>query len=72
MQILGFRQNVGVIEKVMEHSIPQVTVIGGALVGLLAVWANMPRHHRRCERNLTAAGCPPSRTNCTRRSPRSR
>jgi preprotein translocase subunit SecY len=41
MQIPGFRQNVGVIEKVMERYIPQVTVIGGALVGLLAVLANM-------------------------------
>jgi len=41
MQIPGFRQNVGVIEKVMERYIPQVTVIGGALVGLLAVVANM-------------------------------
>jgi len=41
MQIPGFRQNVGVIEKVMERYIPQVTVIGGALVGLLAVMANM-------------------------------
>ncbi|WP_121822460.1 preprotein translocase subunit SecY [Halostella salina] len=41
MQIPGFRQNVGVIEKVMERYIPQVTIIGGALVGLLAVMANM-------------------------------
>ncbi len=41
MQIPGFRQNPGVVEKVMERYIPQVTVIGGALVGLLAVWANM-------------------------------
>jgi len=41
MQIPGFRQNVGVIEKVMERYIPQVTVIGGALVGFLAVLANM-------------------------------
>ena len=41
MQIPGFRQNVGVVEKVMERYIPQVTVIGGALVGFLAVWANM-------------------------------
>jgi preprotein translocase subunit SecY len=41
MQIPGFRQNPGVIEKVMERYIPQVTVIGGALVGLLAVLANM-------------------------------
>jgi preprotein translocase subunit SecY len=41
MQIPGFRKNEGVIEKVMERYIPQVTVIGGALVGLLAVMANM-------------------------------
>ncbi|MGM0592673.1 MAG: preprotein translocase subunit SecY [Halobacteriota archaeon] len=41
MQIPGFRRNPGVIEKVMERYIPQVTVIGGALVGLLAVMANM-------------------------------
>jgi len=41
MQIPGFRKNAGVIEKVMERYIPQVTVIGGALVGLLAVMANM-------------------------------
>ena len=41
MQIPGFRRNVGVIERVMERYIPAVTVIGGALVGLLAVMANM-------------------------------
>jgi preprotein translocase subunit SecY len=41
MQIPGFRRNPQVIEKVMERYIPQVTVIGGALVGLLAVAANM-------------------------------
>ena len=41
MQIPGFRQNPGVMEKVLERYIPQVTVIGGALVGLLAVGANM-------------------------------
>ena len=41
MQIPGFRRNESVIEKVMERYIPQVTVIGGALVGLLAVIANM-------------------------------
>lgn len=41
MQIPGFRQNVGVVEKVMQRYIPQVTIIGGALVGLLAVAANM-------------------------------
>jgi preprotein translocase subunit SecY len=41
MQVPGFRRNAGVIEKVMERYIPQVTVIGGALVGVLAVGANM-------------------------------
>ncbi len=41
MQIPGFRQNQRTIERVMERYIPQVTVIGGALVGLLAVMANM-------------------------------
>ena len=41
MQIPGFRRNPQVIEKVMERYIPQVTVIGGALVGVLAVGANM-------------------------------
>ena len=41
MQIPGFRRNPQVIEKVMERYIPQVTVIGGALVGILAVAANM-------------------------------
>jgi preprotein translocase subunit SecY len=41
MQIPGFRQNTSVLEKVMERYIPQVTVLGGALVGLLAVMANM-------------------------------
>ena len=41
MQIPGFRKSPGVIEKVLERYIPQVTVIGGALVGLLAVMANM-------------------------------
>ncbi len=41
MQIPGFRQNVDVLEKVMQRYIPQVTVVGGALVGFLAVMANM-------------------------------
>jgi preprotein translocase subunit SecY len=41
MQIPGFRQNPAVIEKVLERYIPQVTVLGGAIVGLLAVAANM-------------------------------
>jgi len=41
MQIPGFRQNVRSIQRVLEQYIPQVTVLGGALVGLLAVLANM-------------------------------
>jgi preprotein translocase subunit SecY len=41
MQIPGFRRNPGVMEKVLERYIPAVTVVGGALVGLLAVAANM-------------------------------
>jgi len=41
MQIPGFRQNVKSIERVLDQYIPQVTVLGGALVGLLAVGANM-------------------------------
>jgi len=41
MQIPGFRRNPQVIEKVLERYIPQVTVLGGILVGLLAVLANM-------------------------------
>ncbi|NLV02648.1 preprotein translocase subunit SecY [Haloferax volcanii] len=41
MQIPGFRRNPQVIERVMERYIPQVTVVGGVLVGLLAVMANM-------------------------------
>ncbi|MXR52566.1 preprotein translocase subunit SecY [Halovenus sp. WSH3] len=41
MQIPGFRQNTRSIERVLEQYIPQVTVIGGALVGFLAVMANM-------------------------------
>ena len=41
MQIPGFRQNVKSIERVLDQYIPQVTVLGGALVGVLAVGANM-------------------------------
>jgi preprotein translocase subunit SecY len=41
MEVPGFRRNVSVLEKVLERYIPRVTVIGGALVGLLAVAANM-------------------------------
>jgi len=41
LEIPGFRSNQGIMEKVLERYIPFVTVIGGALVGLLAVMANM-------------------------------
>jgi len=41
LQIPGFRQNTSVIEKVMDRYIPYVTVIGGALVGFLALLANL-------------------------------
>ncbi|MFB6162840.1 MAG: preprotein translocase subunit SecY [Halococcoides sp.] len=41
MQIPGFRQNPSVLEKVLARYIPQVTVIGGMLVGFLAVMANL-------------------------------
>jgi preprotein translocase subunit SecY len=41
MQIPGFRRNPRVMEQVLGRYIPQVTVIGGVLVGLLAILANM-------------------------------
>lgn len=41
MQIPGFRKNPQIFKKVMARYIPYVTVIGGALVGILAVMANM-------------------------------
>ncbi len=40
MQIPGFRRSPGAIQKVMARYIPQITVLGGALLGLLAVLAN--------------------------------
>ncbi len=41
MQVPGFRRNESVIEKIMERYIPYITILGGALVGILAVLANM-------------------------------
>jgi preprotein translocase subunit SecY len=41
MQIPGFRRNIGSIEKVMQRYIPKVTVIGGAFIGLLTLFASM-------------------------------
>jgi len=41
MQIPGFRQNPAVVEKVMDRYIPQITVMSGILLGILAVLANV-------------------------------
>ena len=41
MQIPGFRQNPAVVEKVMDRYIPQITVMSGLLLGILAVAANL-------------------------------
>jgi len=41
MQIPGFRRNISSIEKVMQRYIPKVTVIGGALIGLLTLVASL-------------------------------
>lgn len=41
LQIPGHRRNPETIEKLMESYIPKVTMIGGALIGAIAVFANM-------------------------------
>jgi preprotein translocase subunit SecY len=41
MQIPGFRQNPAVVEKVMDRYIPQITVMSGLLLGILAISANL-------------------------------
>ncbi|HJQ93391.1 MAG TPA: preprotein translocase subunit SecY [Candidatus Thermoplasmatota archaeon] len=41
MQIPGFRRDPRVLEKVLERYIPTLTIIGGAIVGLLAAVADM-------------------------------
>ncbi len=41
MQIPGFRRNEQVIEKVVSRYIPKVTVIGGAFIGALTLFASM-------------------------------
>ncbi len=41
MQIPGFRRNPGVMKKVMARYVPAITVLGGALVGVLAILANL-------------------------------
>ncbi len=41
MQIPGYRRSSGTLERVMQRYIPKVTVIGGALVGLLTLIASL-------------------------------
>lgn len=41
MQIPGYRRSSGTMERVMQRYIPKVTIIGGALVGLLTLIASL-------------------------------
>jgi preprotein translocase subunit SecY len=41
MQVPGFRNNIASIEKYMQRYIPKVTIIGGAFVGLLTLFASL-------------------------------
>lgn len=41
LQIPGFRRDPKILEKVLERYIPQITIIGGFLVGVLAVGADL-------------------------------
>jgi len=41
LQIPGFRRDPKILEKVLERYIPQITIIGGILVGVLAVGADL-------------------------------
>jgi preprotein translocase subunit SecY len=41
MQIPGFRRDVKAIEKVMQRYIPKVTIMGGAIIGALALLAGL-------------------------------
>lgn len=41
LQVPGFRSNTQSYERLLQRYIPQVTVVGGALVGFLAVMANL-------------------------------
>lgn len=40
MQIPGFRKDIRILEKLLSRYIPQVTVMGGAFVGFIAVFAD--------------------------------
>jgi preprotein translocase subunit SecY len=41
MQVPGFRKSPQVLERILNRYIPKVTVIGGAIIGLLTLVANM-------------------------------
>jgi preprotein translocase subunit SecY len=41
MQIPGYRRNIQVLTRYLDRYIPRVTVIGGVLIGLLSVFANL-------------------------------
>jgi preprotein translocase subunit SecY len=41
MQIPGFRRDRGAIERVMQRYIPKVTILGGALIGLLVLLGSL-------------------------------
>lgn len=41
MQIPGFRRSPQVLERLLERYIPRVTIVGGALIGILTLVANM-------------------------------
>ncbi len=41
MQIPGFRKSPQVLERILNRYIPKVTIIGGALIGILTLIANM-------------------------------
>ncbi|MDL2261661.1 preprotein translocase subunit SecY [Methanimicrococcus sp. OttesenSCG-928-J09] len=41
MQVPGFRNNIASIEKYMQRYIPKVTIIGGAFIGILTLFASL-------------------------------
>lgn len=41
LQVPGFRQNTQVIERVVNRYIPAVTMLGGAIIGIFALFANL-------------------------------
>jgi preprotein translocase subunit SecY len=41
MHIPGYRKNLQVLERYLDRYIPRITIIGGVIIGLLSVWANL-------------------------------